>query len=195
MEKVKLSAVVMASGHSKRFKGDKLTALVDGVPMIEKLFMAIPEDVFDAVAVVSRDEKILDIARSYGYRAVFNDDKTDDTAITIRLGVENISPDSVGCAFFVGDQPWLKGDTITSLAEKFYEDTSRICMLSHNGHKGNPVIFPAALLGELKTLLRNEQGKVVIRRHPELVVFKEVEDANELRDIDYASDLNISEKA
>ena len=194
MEKVKLSAVVMASGHSKRFKGDKLTALVDGVPMIEKLFMAIPEDVFDAVAVVSRDEKILDIARSYGYIAVFNDDKTDDTAITIRLGVENISPDSVGCAFFVGDQPWLKGDTITSLAEKFYEDTSRICMLSHNGHKGNPVIFPAALLGELKTLLRNEQGKVVIRRHPELVVFKEVEDANELKDIDYASDLNISEK-
>ena len=193
MEKVKLSAVVMASGHSKRFKGDKLTALVDGVPMIEKLFMAIPEDVFDAVAVVSRDEKILDIARSYGYRAVFNDDKTDDTAITIRLGVENISPDSAGCAFFVGDQPWLKGDTITSLAEKFYEDTSRICMLSHNGHKGNPVIFPAALLGELKTLLRNEQGKVVIRRHPELVVFKEVEDANELRDIDYASYLNISE--
>ena len=195
MEKVKLSAVVMASGHSKRFKGDKLTALVDGVPMIEKLFMAIPEDVFDAVAVVSRDEKILDIARSYGYRAVFNDDKTDDTAITIRLGVENISPDSAGGAFFVGDQQWLKGDTITSLAEKFYEDTSRICMLSHNGHKGNPVIFPAALLGELKTLLRNEQGKVVIRRHPELVVFKEVEDASELRDIDYASDLNISEKA
>ena len=194
MEKVKLSAVVMASGHSKRFKGDKLTALVDGVPMIEKLFMAIPEDVFDAVAVVSRDEKILDIARSYGYRAVFNDDKTDDTAITIRLGVENISPDSVGCAFFVGDQPWLKGDTITSLAEKFYEDTSRICMLSHNGHKGNPVIFPAELLGELKTLLRNEQGKVVIRRHPERVVFMEVEDANELKDIDYASDLNISEK-
>ena len=193
MEKVKLSAVVMASGHSKRFKGDKLTALVDGVPMIEKLFMAIPEDVFDAVAVVSRDEKILDIARSYGYRAVFNDDKTDDTAKTIRLGVENISPDSVGCAFFVGDQPWLKGDTITSLAEKFYEATSRISMLSHNGHKGNPVIFPAALLGELKTLLRNEQGKVVIRRHPELVVFKEVEDANELRDIDYASDLNVSE--
>ena len=194
MEKVKLSAVVMASGHSKRFKGDKLTALVDGVPMIEKLFMAIPEDVFDAVAVVSRDEKILDIARSYGYRAVFNDDKTDDTAITIRLGVENISPDSAGCAFFVGDQPWLKGDTITSLAEKFYEDTSRICMLSHNGHKGNPVIFPAELLGELKTLLRNEQGKVVIRRHPERVVFMEVEDANELKDIDYASDLNISEK-
>ncbi|MBE6008702.1 MAG: nucleotidyltransferase family protein [Lachnospiraceae bacterium] len=195
MEKVKLSAVVMASGHSKRFKGDKLTAIVDGVPMIEKLFMAIPEGIFDVVAVVSRDERILDIARGYGYRAVFNDDKTDDTAITIKLGVENIDKDSKGCAFFVGDQPWLRGETITALAERFYEDTSRICMLSHEGHKGNPVIFPAELFGELKTLLVNEQGKVVIRRHPEKVVYNEVEDANELRDIDYASDLNISAKA
>jgi len=195
MEKVKLSAVVMASGHSKRFKGDKLTALVDGVPMIEKLFMVLPKDLFDTVAVVSRDEKILDIAKRYGYKAVFNDDKTDDTAITIRLGIENIEEGSKGCAFFVGDQPWLRSETISGLAEKFFEDTSRICMLSHEGHKGNPVIFPEEFFGELKTLLVNEQGKAVIRRHPDRVVSKEVADGNELKDIDYASDLNISEKA
>lgn len=168
MEKVKLSAVVMASGHSKRFKGDKLTALVDGVPMIEKLFMNMP-DVFDTVAVVTRDEGIIRMAEKYGYKGVYNDDKTDDTAITIRLGVENIDEKSDGCAFFVADQPWLKGDTIKSLAESFASDASHICMLSHKGHKGNPVIFPKALFGELKNLRPNEQGKAVIKRHLELV--------------------------
>ena len=195
MEKVKLSAVVMASGHSKRFNGNKLMAMVDGVPMIEKLFITIPKGLFETVAVVARDRNILDIAERYGFKAVFNDDKTDDTAITIRLGVENISADSKGCAFFVGDQPWLKSETIEGLAERFFENINNICMLSHNGHKGNPVIFPEALFGELKTLLVNEQGKVVIRRHQDIVVAKEVNDVNELKDIDYASDLNAASKA
>ncbi len=189
MENIKISAVVMASGHSKRFKGDKLMALIDGVPMIEKLFMAIPKNLFETVAVVARDENIITLAEKYGFKGVYNGDKTDDTAITIRLGMENIFPDSDGCMFFVADQPWLRGETILSLADKFREEISKICMLGYDGHKGNPVVFPKEFFGELKNLLPKEQGKTVIKRYPEQAVAQEVENPLELKDIDYFEDL------
>lgn len=189
-KKMPLSAVVMASGHATRFKGDKLLAPVNGVPMIERLFIAMPKGVFDRVAVVSRDNRILDIAVKYGFTPVFNDDKTNDTAITIRLGMENILPDSRGCAFFVGDQPWLKGSTILRLAELFISETDKICIPVSGGKRGNPVFFPEETFEALKNLHVNEQGKAVIKKYPHLVVTQEV-DESDLRDVDYASDLNI----
>ena len=193
-KKMPLTAVVMASGHSTRFKGDKLLAPVDGVPMIEKLFMAMPKGVFERVVVVSRYEEILKMAESYGFMPVFNDDTTNDTAVTIRLGMENIYPESVGCAFFVGDQPWLKGETVLSLAELFIKNSGKICLPVSGGKRGNPVFFPAETFRELKNLLPNEQGKAVIKKHPDLILTQEA-DSLELRDVDYASDLNTAEKA
>lgn len=193
-KKMPLTAVIMASGHSIRFKGDKLLAPIDGVPMIEKLFMAMPKNVFERIVVVSRYESILKVAESYGFMPVFNDDTTNDTAITIRLGMENIYPESVGCAFFVGDQPWLKGETVLSLAELFVKNSEKICLPVSSGKRGNPVFFPAETFRELKNLQPNEQGKAVIKKHPDLILTQEV-DPLELKDIDYASDLNTAEKA
>ena len=192
-KKIPLTAVIMASGHSTRFKGDKLLAPLDGVPMIEKLFMAMPKEVFERVVVVSRYDEILKIAESYGFMPVFNDDTTNDTAITIRLGMENIYPESAGCAFFVGDQPWLKGKTVLSLAELFIKNSGKICLPVSGGKRGNPVFFPAETFNELKNLRPNEQGRAVIKKHPDTILTQEV-DALELKDVDYVSDLNMEEK-
>lgn len=188
-----LSAVVMASGHSVRFGGNKLTTPVDGIPMIERLFRTLPQESFSSVVVVAREESILSLARRYGFTAVYNDDQENDTAKTISLGLDHISPHSLGCMFFVGDQPWLRTETIQALCRNFWAQADCIHLPVHQGRRGNPVVFPASLFEELKNLPPHGVGKAVIGSHPQLVVEQEVSELD-LKDVDYASDLNSSEK-
>lgn len=188
-----ISAVVMASGHSHRFGGEKLLAPLEGQPLVSHLFRALPQEIFQSVAVVSRSTQILDLAQKAGLHPVYNDDRTDDTAKTIRLGLASIAPDSAGCMFFVADQPWLCQGTILRLCARFYTWPDNIHLPVHGGRRGNPVLFPRALFAELKNLPPQQTGKAVIGRHPDLVLEQETP-WQELQDVDYASDLNISSK-
>lgn len=189
-----ISAVVMASGHARRFGGDKLRTLVEGVPMLQRLFQILPRQLFQTVAVVARDPALLELAAAWDLTPVPNDDQTNDTAVTIRLGLSAIPPDSAGCMFFVGDQPWLTQATIVDLCRCFYAHPACICLPVCGGRRGNPVLFPKVFFEELKNLPPHGQGRVVIRDHPQSVLERETE-ARELHDIDYVSDLKISWKS
>lgn len=183
-----LSAVVMASGHATRFGSNKLLAPVEGVPMLRRLFDALPRDCFRTIAVVARDGEILDLARASGLTPVYNDDRENDTAKTIRLGLAHIPPESAGCMFLVGDQPWLTGETIRDLCCRFQARPEGIHLPVCGTQRGNPVLFPAALFPALLALPPHGAGRLVIGQHPHLVVPRPTP-ARELRDIDRPQDL------
>lgn len=183
-----LSAVVMASGHATRFGSDKLLAPVAGVPMVQRLFQALPRDCFQTVAVVARSPVILDLARASGLTPVCNDDRENDTAKTIRLGLTHIPPESAGCMFLVGDQPWLSTETIRDLCRRFQARPDRIHLPVHGTQRGNPVVFPAALFPALLALPPHGAGRLVIGQYSHLVVPRPT-DPRELRDVDHPWDL------
>jgi CTP:molybdopterin cytidylyltransferase MocA len=118
-----------------------------------------------------------------------NFDFTDDTAVTIRLGLDFMSADLSGVMFCVADQPFLKKDSIEALKQAFRLDPRRIVRLGWQGRAGNPVLFPASLFPELRELPSGKGGRYVIDRHPELVLLVEAQDERELKDIDYPQDL------
>ncbi|MBO4302673.1 NTP transferase domain-containing protein [Methanosarcinaceae archaeon] len=188
-EMIPVSAVIMASGRSVRFKGKKLLEPIDGIPMIEILFRKIPDGLFSRVSVVSGDEKILTLARSCGFDPVMNDDPGNDTAVTIRKGLENTPENSAGCMFLVGDQPLLKTESIRALCDNFRKDPEKIHALGFSGKRGNPVIFPGKLFPVLRKLAPGESGKDLIRRSDVPVILSEAQDGSELTDIDYREDL------
>ncbi len=183
---MKLCAVLLASGHGKRFGGDKLFYEYEGAPMAERAFMSIPAEIFDRVYVVSRSERLLALAKSYGFTGVLNGDTTDDVAVTIGLGLENLPEDAGGCMFLVCDQPNLSRNSVSRLALMFRGAPERIWALSAHGKRGNPVIFPSSLFGELRRLPRDTGGRAVIGRHTELLSLLEAEDPKELEDIDFS---------
>ncbi len=188
-----LAAVIMAAGRSERFGSNKLMAEVEGIPMIAHVFRALPLSLLKQVVVVARDAAVLEMAAHRGFCTISNDDPENDPARTIRLGMGAAETDCAGCLFLVGDQPQLKKNTVLRLAEAFLHDPAGIHVpVDHEGRRGNPVFFPAAMFGELKNLPPHQRGKVVIANHPELVRERETESA-ELSDVDYASDLKCSE--
>ena len=181
---VSLAAVLLASGHGKRFGGDKLFYDYGGKPMVERAFLSVPDGVFTRVCAVSRSEKVLALAGEYGFVPVPNGDLTDDVAVTIRLGIGNLPEGTDGCMFLVCDQPALRRETVAALAAAFFARPDRIWALSFAGKRGNPVIFPSALFGELASLPYDTGGRAVIDRHHELLSLMEAGDGAELDDID-----------
>ena len=187
---MKIYAIVMASGRSKRFGGDKLNYLLDGKTVACRSLEALRTPALAGVLVVTGNPEVSAAARALGFSVVDNPDPADDQTQTIRLGLSALSPDADGCLFAVCDQPWLTVESVERLCAAFVRAPEDIWALAHGGRRGNPVIFPAGLLPELSALPAGETGRYVIARHPALLCQVEAP-AAELRDVDTRADLEM----
>lgn len=179
-----IAAVFLASGRGKRFGGDKLLWKVEGMPMAERVFRALPPEI--PGVVVTGDRNIAVLAQKYPHiRVAENRDERDDIALTIRRGLEALPVEADGALFFVCDQPWLERASVCRLADAFQKDPTKIYALSCGDRMGNPCLFPRNFFGELMTLPPDTGGKAVIARHPDLVRRIQAADARELKDLDY----------
>lgn len=189
-DELNLSAVIMASGYSRRFGGDKLMFPVDGIPMLERLMISLPKECFRKAVIVARTDEKLELGNRYGIIPIQNDDTTDNASYTIRLGTEAIA-DTDGCMYLVGDQPMLSTAVMMELCLKFLEDEEKIVALGQEGRAGNPVIFPKKYYQELMQLDDNKRGKHVIRNHMESLIIVECQDRKQLIDIDSPKDFDM----
>lgn len=185
-----VACVVMASGHSKRFGQDKLLFPVAGSPMLEHVLRALPRDILSEIVVVARTAPVLALAASCGCTPVFNPDRTDDTAQTIRLGVRALPPQTEGCLFCVADQPWLTQESVRRLLHAFFRTPNAIVSLSYQGIRGNPVLYPQSLFQSLGSLAPGQSGRAVLTENMALLVKIEAGGAKELADVDVPSALS-----
>lgn len=178
----------MASGFGRRFGSNKLLQEIDGIPMIQRAFAALPPALFHRAAVVSAWPELLSLAEARGYRPVPNPDAAQGQSASIRLGLSQMR-DMDGVLFAVCDQPWLRQESVLRLLDRFREHPDRICALSWQGLRGNPAVFPAALFSELLSLSGDRGGGQVIQTHLPLLCLVEAGRAEELRDVDTPADL------
>lgn len=183
----KLGAVLMAAGLGRRFGGDKLFARIGNTTLIEHALALLPAALFKKTAVVSKDERILALAKQYGFTPVLNDAPEEGISSSIRLGT-NALEGLDAAMFFVCDQPNLSSETVRLLVGAFEETPDKIIVPEAKGKWGNPCIFPSSYFPELLALEGDTGGKAVIRKHPEAVRTIEVPE-EELLDIDKKEDL------
>lgn len=186
---MKLSAVLMASGAAVRFGSNKLLCPVDGVPMIQRVFSAVPACLFEEAVVVSRYPDILALAEGQGYRPVHNPWAEEGQSASIRLGLAPLR-DMDGVLFCVCDQPWLTRQSVVRLLEAFSTGPDKICALSWQGRRGSPAVFPAALFPALLSLTGDQRGGTVIQSNRNLLRLVEAGSPRELYDVDTPEDLS-----
>lgn len=93
-----------------------------------------------------------------------------------------------GVLFALGDQPRLAPATIDILVQTFCTYPSQIIYPTYEGKRGNPVIFPAELLGEFLSLGADQGGREIMERYRERLCGVEVADDAVLNDIDTPAD-------
>lgn len=186
---IRIGAVLMASGLGVRFGGNKLLQDVDGTPMICRTFAALPAALFDRAIAVSSYPEILALAEERDYRPLPNPWAAEGQTMSIRLGLAELL-DMDGVLFAVCDQPWLTHKSAERLLAAFTAFPDKICALSWQGKRGNPVIFPAEFFPRLLALTGDRGGAAVIQANPHRLHLVEAGCAMELRDVDTPDDLS-----
>lgn len=186
---MELACMVLAAGFSNRFGENKLLAKWEGNYLIEAVFSCIPKETFRQVIVVTRYDEIAEAAIKNGFETIFNKEENPALSLSIKIGMKQLMPQIEGCLFIVGDQPFLKRESIVKMCMEFAKDKTKIEALSYKNKRGNPVLFPKKYFAELANLKDGESGKDIIRKYEESLILIEAVQEKELIDIDTREEL------
>lgn len=190
-DQISVGCVILAAGNSIRFGENKLFAPIDGKPMIERAFDAIPTEKLCDIVVITQYDRIEKLSLQHGFRCVVNPHPELGLSRSVYLGTKALFDRCDGILYQVADQPRLTKESVSKMLDCFLEHPDSIVAMSSGKRRGNPCIFPKAYFDELCSLSGDKGGRSVIERHEDALVLFEV-DASELRDVDTPKD--ISEK-
>lgn len=172
--------MIMASGLSRRFEGNKLLADFHGEPMIMRILRA-TEGLFSRLVVVTRHAEVAALCGERGVEVILHD--LPYRSDTVRLGLEGVG-EVDGCMFCAADQPLLKRETIQALLAAAAQDRSSIWRPCCGDEPASPVVFPRWAFEQLMTLPQGNGGGYIARLHPDRVRTISVADKYELMDAD-----------
>ncbi len=158
---MKISAVMMCSGFSRRMGKNKLLMEFNGRRMFEYTVDVLLNCDFDEIIVVTTYEEIALYCRDL--TVIMNNAAAEGIAASVRLGAERAA-DSDAIMFFTADQPFMTTEVIDRLTGVFKAE-KRITIPVCGGRYKNPVIFPSRYRNELMRLTGDEGGKRVYMSH------------------------------
>ena len=176
-----ISAIIMASGFSRRMGENKLLMKHNDKFLIEYTLDVIYKFAFKDKVIVTQYEKVKEIGEKLNFKVVINKHPDKGISESIKLGIKNCD-ESEGYIFFVSDQPLLDKNDIEKLINVFKEDTSFIVIPKYKEHCGNPVIYPKKYKEQILNLQGDKGGKSIIKSSDKIKYVNVCE--NTLFDID-----------
>ncbi|WP_319370545.1 NTP transferase domain-containing protein [uncultured Ilyobacter sp.] len=184
----KTSAVIMASGLSKRMGENKLFMNFQGEPMLRKTLKTISSIPFYEIILIGKDEETRNLGEKYKMRYVQNNRSYLGQSESVKLGVLESSGD--GIVFFTGDQPLLSKEAVLILFWEFHKKKIITLPLTQ-GQRSSPVFFPKYKKSELLKLEGDTGGRKVIRESSKInevffensFLFKDVDSLEDLEEI------------
>ena len=188
-----VAGVVLAAGLGTRMgQPDKLLLEVDGRPLVEaSVDAAIGAGLRPVIVVVGHcSERVRGALGGRPVTVVENPAYRDGLAASIRAGVAALPAGRDGVVFLLADMPRVRASHIERLVAVFAEAGRRaICVPTHAGRRGNPVLWGADYLPDLLALVGNVGGRALLARHADRVREVEMPDNAVLIDIDRPGDL------
>ena len=185
---LKVSAIVLAAGESKRMAGrNKLLLPLEEKTIVECAVDAILEARVDDVIVVLGHEAaaIQKVLQKRALRFTFNPNFRGGMASSIQAGVVALAPSAQTVMIALADQPLITTADINFLIAEFARATEKsIGVPTFNGQRGNPVLFDLRYREELLALQGEVGGKSILARHPEAILEVALPAGNILVDAD-----------
>lgn len=186
---MRINLILLASGNSKRFDGNKLLTNFNDKPLYMYTLDKIKSiDGLNKVIVVTQYDEIKTKSIDLGFDIVLNKESNLGISNSIILGI-NRDKEADGYMFMVCDQPFIKIKSINKLIEEFNSCNKGICSVAYKDRLGNPNIFSRKYLDELLSLKGDVGGKYVLKKHIDDLKIIQVEYEEELKDIDTREDI------
>jgi molybdenum cofactor cytidylyltransferase len=159
--KIDVGAVILAAGRSTRMGGpNKLLSKFEGKPLIRKVVDTVcGSNAKDPIVVTGHQAELIDAALSgAGVARAFNPDYSEGFATSLITGLDAVSQQVAGALVILGDMPGVATGDLNRMIGAFRDNGgAAVVRATHNGKRGNPVIIPRAMFGEVKKL-RGDTG-------------------------------------
>ena len=193
---MKIGALVLAAGFSKRFGTDKRTESVQGdEPMLLLTIKNLARH-FEEIIVVLRnnDQIIADLVlnRFQASRIIIHHAKDSIEGIGTSLAstIEIVAERKWKSIFvFLGDMPYIKQETISKLKTEALTNPFNIIVPKFETETGHPVCFPNGFYKEIGSLSGDVGAKKIINSNLERVMFVKTNDRGVNLDVDTPIDI------
>ena len=194
-------AIVLAAGASRRFGGHKLTANLDGVPLIDHVFTALAEsrrrqDIAGVVLVIrAEDGELARLAGGDIETRRLPPEAPVELAASLRAGLAALeapgrSPAPGAALICLADQPGLRADVIAAIVDYWRQgigNAVRPRYAETPDLPGHPLLIDRSLWPLVAEATGDAGLGPVLARHPGLVRMVDVPGRNP--DIDTPADL------
>ncbi len=184
----RIAALVLAAGRSSRMGAiNKLTAEIEGQPMVARSVDAALASGARPVIVVTghEDNAVRAALADRDVTIVHNPDYAQGLSTSLRMGISELPDDTDALLVCLGDMPDVKPSHIGRLMAAFDPEEGRtICVPTFGGKRGNPVLWGAQYLGEMRELKGDVGAKHLLGEHPEAVCEVPMPDEAIFKDID-----------
>lgn len=179
--------VILAAGSGQRFGGNKLSAPVDGEPMLRGIVRAYAA-VCGRVTVVARSKsQFAEILEDLPATVVPNDHADEGIASSIRAAVSSCS-DRPAVMIALGDEPRVDRALIGSIVNRWQETSAPIVAPRFAGVVGHPVLFDRSCFADLLALEGDAGARALIGKMGDDVLYIDIDQASPI-DVDTPDDL------
>ncbi len=184
----RIAALVLAAGRSTRFgPSNKLVADLDGEAVVRRTVRAVLDSGARPVIVVTGHMSAEVRAALAGLDVTFADSPNyrEGLAQSLKAGLAALRPGLDGVLVALGDMPAVTGADIDRLIAGFAPKEGRAIVVPVNaGKRGNPVLFAAHLIPELREVEGDAGAKHVIGQHGDEVAEVEIGSTRIFADVD-----------
>lgn len=181
------AAIILAAGQSRRMGAlNKLVAELGAMPIVRHVGEAAAGSKCGKVITVTghEPEKIEAALDGLGCRFVHNERYGEGLAASLGAGVAALEAGITHALILLGDMPLIEPAMIDRMLEAAKEaPEGTIVVATHNGKRGNPVLWPSRYFAELRALTGDTGARHLIGQYAEQVIEIELGEAAS-RDID-----------
>lgn len=184
----RIAAIVLAAGQSRRMgESNKLLADIDGSPMIAQVLQTVQAAQVDKTYVVTGHEadEVRTLLQDPEVTFIHNPNFAAGLSTSLMTGFSALGPEFDGALVCLGDMPTINTDEINQLIEAFDPENNRgICVPTHAGKRGNPVLWARQFFNEMSQLRGDVGAKHLIGDYGDQVFEVEMKNNNVLVDVD-----------
>lgn len=165
-----ITGILLAAGFARRMGRQKLLLTFRGKPIVRWAAEALAAHVRDLVVVTGQEEAaVREALVGLAARFVRNPRPHEGQGSSIAVGVSALKPWTRAAVIALGDQPRVPGDVLPGLLAAWERSHRAIVAPVYRSVQGTPVLFAAALFGELAALTGDAGARALVQANPERV--------------------------